>query len=383
VAWRAQVGKGHSAVSVANGLAYTLGWDGSRDTAWCLDAFTGAVVWRQSYPCATIKQWPGPRSTPAVADDTVYTLGQHGQLRAWDARTGSPRWSRDLPRTYQPDVDYGFPWSPLILDDLLVLGTGSCGLAVRTQDGSFAWGADEKAGACASPVPWPQGGKLAVLLVTMSPDRSRAGLAAVEAGTGRRLWKAEVWNEKWGAVCNDLVADGRQVFVSSAETFSLGASFEVRSEGRLEQRWASPKLSCYTGNAVLAGGYLYLVGKSGLLKCVDWEDGREAWSERGFGSHGTLIWADRTLFVLSSQTGELTAAAAQPGGYAQHRRAHPFSERGASFTAPALAQGRLYCRNYAGEVVCLEVGELEPASKPTPASERAASPDQKPAPTTP
>src|SRR5688500_6439229 len=27
VAWRAQVGKGHSTIPVSNGLAYTMGWD--------------------------------------------------------------------------------------------------------------------------------------------------------------------------------------------------------------------------------------------------------------------------------------------------------------------------------------------------------------------
>ena len=157
VAWRAAVGKGHSAVSVRGGRAFTMGWDGEHDSVFCFDAVTGRLNWKQSYPCTTILQWPGPRATPTVDGDTVFTLGQHGQLRAWDTRTGQPRWQRDLPEDYNPDVDYGFAWSPLVEPagtgtddrdgDLLILNAGSRGLAIRARDGSIAWGADCKKGA--------------------------------------------------------------------------------------------------------------------------------------------------------------------------------------------------------------------------------------------
>src|SRR5262245_6940167 len=41
VAWRAQVGKGHSAASVSRGRLFTMGWDGSEEAVYCLDAETG------------------------------------------------------------------------------------------------------------------------------------------------------------------------------------------------------------------------------------------------------------------------------------------------------------------------------------------------------
>lgn len=93
VLWRAQVGRGHSAVSVQGGLAYTMGWDGERDNVGCLNAVTGAVRWKQSYPSRTIVQWSGPRATPTVEGGMVFTLGQHGQLRAWSTATGAPHWA--------------------------------------------------------------------------------------------------------------------------------------------------------------------------------------------------------------------------------------------------------------------------------------------------
>jgi len=106
VAWRAAVGKGHSAVSIVDGRAFTMGWDGKQDTLSCFHAATGHVIWQQSYPCPTILQWPGPRAAPTVHEGVVYTLSQHGHLRAWDAQTGEPRWQRDLPA----DSPSGLSW---------------------------------------------------------------------------------------------------------------------------------------------------------------------------------------------------------------------------------------------------------------------------------
>src|SRR5688500_1114329 len=91
VAWRAQVGKGHSAATVVGDRVYTMGWDGYRDTVWCLDADTGRPVWKRQYPSKTIVQWPGPRATPTFHDGALYTLGQHGRLNAFDAASGEPR----------------------------------------------------------------------------------------------------------------------------------------------------------------------------------------------------------------------------------------------------------------------------------------------------
>jgi outer membrane protein assembly factor BamB len=358
VLWSAQVGRGHSAISIATSRAYTVGWDGRQDTVWCHDAATGRQLWRQSYPCETIVQWPGPRSTPTVSDRLVFTLGQHGQLRAWDAATGALCWKNDLAKSYQPDVDYGFPWSPLVEGDLLLLGAGSRGLALRSKDGSAVWGADEKPGACASPVPFTRHGKRGVALITMSPTRDSANLIGLDVQNGGLLWRSEPWPERWGAVCNDLVVADDGVFVTSAETHLRGARFRVVGE-HLDLVWESPKLASYTGNAVLVERHLFLVTKAGLLKCVDWSTGREIWSQRGFGTYGALIAANGTLFVQTSHTGELVVVAAAAERYTELRRMQPFKGKGVTFTAPSLAAGRLYCRSYDGEVVCLQVGSPE------------------------
>lgn len=364
VAWRAQIGKGHAAVSVVGNRAVTLGWNGERDAVTCFDAATGALLWRESYPCQTILQWPGPRATPAIHRDRVYTLGQHGQLRAWELATGKLVWQRDLPEKYNPDVDYGFCWSPLVVpavagqegEDLLILNAGSRGLAIRCRDGSIAWGDDGQKGACVSAVPYRTKDGLAIVIVNINEQRSAANLIGVEPRTGRELWRWNGWQEQWGAMGVDPVVHDGKLFLTSAQEYRQAARFTI-ADRTLTQDWTTNRLAGYTGSAVLLKEHLYLVDSRGLLRCVDWGTGTEAWNLRGFDERGTLIAADGKLLIQTGSSGKLVVVAADKEQYRELRQMTIFTDKPETFTAPAIANGRIYSRSYAGEIVCLDVNE--------------------------
>jgi len=355
VAWRAQVGKGHSAISVSQGRAFTMGWDGRQDTVFCFDAASGKLFWKHSYPCDTIKQWPGPRSTPTVSGGRVYTLSQHGMLHALECASGKVLWKVQLPASYNPDVDYGFAWSPLVEGGLLILGGGERGLALRTEDGGYAWGNDGKPGACASPVRCDLDGKRVVVL--LANDRGEnVRVVGVDPGNGKELWRSAPWPEKWGAACIDPIVRDRAVFLTTAEQHAECGRFTVKAAG-VEQDWTNRKFACYTGSCVLVKDCLYGVTKVGVLRCLDWQTGKEHWSERGFGGHGALSAADGKLIIQTSQDGKVVVVEASATGFTELRRVKVFEGEGATFTAAVVANGRLYCRSYNGEVVCLATGK--------------------------
>jgi outer membrane protein assembly factor BamB len=354
VAWRASLGKGHSAVSVAGGRAYCLGWDGQQDTVYCFDAATGAVHWKDSYACEGILQWPGPRATPTIAGSSVYTLGQHGQLRAYDAASGKLRWAVVLPADYKPDVDYGFAWSPLVIGEKLILGVGRRGLAVATRDGSFAWGDDGQHGACVSPVPYEHGGRRGVIIVTTQPGRQSLSLVGVDPHDGTEQWRFDGWPEFWGAACVDPVFRGGRLFFSTSEQHRRCARFSIDGH-TLREDWSHGELTCYTGGCVLLGDDLYAVSHRGILKCLDWNTGAVRWQRRGFDERGTLMAADGMLLIQTGASGELVIVQADPASYRELRRFQVFEGPGETYTVPVLANGRIYCRNYEGELVCLDV----------------------------
>jgi outer membrane protein assembly factor BamB len=353
VSWRARVGRGHSAVSVSGGRAFTLGWDGKEDTVHCFDAHTGKPAWKQSYASETVKQWPGPRTTPTVHGGRVYTLGQHGQLNAYDASEGTPLWSIRLPGSIMADHDYGFAWSPLIEGGCLIFCAGGGGLAIRVEDGVYAWGNDGKAGTCASAVRHERNGRREVVLLLNDGGRN-VFLAGIDPSGGKEVWRSGPWPEKWGAACVDPLVAGGHVFLTTAEQNARCARFTIVGD-KLVEDWSSSRLACYTGSCVLVGGCIFGITKSGILKCLDWKTGKELWAERGFDGHGALMAADGLLIIQTSEQGKLVVARAGRERYEELRRSIVFEGDPGTFTAPVLANGRLYCRSYAGEVVSLLV----------------------------
>ncbi len=88
------------------------------------------------------------------------------------------------------------------------------------------------------------------------------------------------------------------------------------------------------------------------LACVDFNTNQKTWSQPNFGS-GALMAADNKLIVLDK--GELIIADSTPEKYTERARAQVIG--GKCWTAPVLANGRVYCRNAAGDLVCVQLGE--------------------------
>jgi outer membrane protein assembly factor BamB len=108
---------------------------------------------------------------------------------------------------------------------------------------------------------------------------------------------------------------------------------------------------------VLAGGLLYgldsAVGAPVGLVCADLETGAVSW--RHATRNGSLI-VTRDELILLTETGKLVVVTASPAAY-EEVLTHELGG-GLYWTPPVLWQGRLYCRNVAGRLVC-----LQPAAK--------------------
>ncbi len=354
IAWRASVGTGFSAVAVRDGRLCTMGNKDDRDTVHCLDAATGKPIWAHSYEAAVGKLSfdGGPTATPTVDGGRVYTLSRWGDLFCLDAATGRVRWSRHLDRDDgMPVPGWGFSGSPLVHDDILLLNAGKAGMAVEKDSGKLVWASDKEEAGYSTPVPLRERGRVSPP-VALALFSSGNAFTAADVRTGKERWRVR-WVTRYGVNAADPVIAGDHVVLSSG--YNRGAALLKLGAAAPTEVWRNKNLRNQMNPSVLLDGHLYGIDgdttSDATLRCVELKTGELRWEYEGVGS-GALAAADGKLIVLS-ETGELMVGPASPKGFAPTARAQVLE--GKCWTVPVLANGRVYCRSAAGELVCVDL----------------------------
>jgi outer membrane protein assembly factor BamB len=348
ILWQASIGPGFSSVVVAGSRLYTLGNARRQDTVYCLDIDSGEEIWSYSYACAA-GSYAGPRATPVVDGDTVYTLSREGHLHSLDAKTGAVRWQRHLFQDFKmtkPRWDHA--GSPIVVGDLLILNAGSAGLALDKKTGNRVWDNGVAGAGYASPVLYSHEGKTAVAFFGAEQ------VSGVEVSSGKVLWSHPFRNSDRINAADPVVKDGR-VFVATG--YGKGCAVIDFSGEQPYIVWESGLFITHFSSFVLIDGHLYgndgdaRSPSSGHFRCVEFDTGKEMWSEKlGFGS---LIVAGDKLILLSAY-GRLFVADVTTEGYHEVARASLIPDQ--YWTPPVLVGGRLYIRNAYGDLFCIDVG---------------------------
>ncbi|HUG68100.1 MAG TPA: PQQ-binding-like beta-propeller repeat protein [Pirellulaceae bacterium] len=349
ISWKANVGTGFSSVVISSGRAFTIGNRNNTDTVYCLDADSGEERWTHSYAAPLNDKFfeGGPTSTPAVDEDVVYTLSQTGNLFCFEAVGGEVRWSKNIAEEANVRVPgWGFGGSPVVHENQLLLAVGETGTAVDKRTGELLWSSADKDAGYATPMLFQRGGKWLALIA------SGTYYHAVDISTGKEQWRYR-WLTRFGCNAADPILSGSSIFISSG--YNRGSALLKLTAGQPEDVWRSKEYQNQFSSSVLIEGYLYGIDGDTTgertLKCVELATGRIQWSEQGFGS-GALIAAGSRLIILS-EAGELVLADASPTEFKQLARAAVLS--GKCWTAPTLANGRVYCRSADGDVVCVDL----------------------------
>ncbi|MCA9055950.1 MAG: PQQ-binding-like beta-propeller repeat protein, partial [Planctomycetaceae bacterium] len=129
--WSTQIGEGYAGPAVAEGKVYVTdrihgqARDGI-ERVLCLDESSGEIVWKHEYPCQYTVSYPaGPRATPTIDGDRVYTVGAVGHLFCLNAADGSILWSKHFPRDFGTELPtWGMAGAPLVDGDQLIVLVG-------------------------------------------------------------------------------------------------------------------------------------------------------------------------------------------------------------------------------------------------------------------
>jgi outer membrane protein assembly factor BamB len=345
-AWQRPIGAGFSGPVVAGDRLVLFHRVGDKEVVACLDAKTGQEHWQFAYSTSYRDQFgmdEGPRSTPLIAGEHVYTLGALGQLHCLELATGKKIWARSLNTDYQvPKGFFGVAASPLLEGNLLVLNIGGKGAGIVALDkdtGKEAWRATDHEASYSSPVAATMNGKRRVVFFT------REGIVLLDPRSGEVVFSKH-WRARMHASVNAAspVITDDLIFISAC--YETGAILlRVGTDGIQELWQSNDVMSNHYTTCIQSNGYLYGFDgrqeEGAKLRCVELKTRKVYWTDDHTGC-GSMILAEGNLIVLNEH-GQLLLVEASPNSYKEKARAQVLASpcRGPI----ALANGRLYARD--------------------------------------
>jgi outer membrane protein assembly factor BamB len=349
--WTARnLGGGYTTPSVVDGHIYGMGYRGDEEVIWALDAATGKEIWSSATGPANrdVGYAEGPRCTPTVDGDRLYTLGAGGNLAAVERKTGKVRWKKEFVADFGGKMmsGWGFSESPLVDGDRLVCTPGGpqgTMLALNKLTGEKLWQSAEITDTAAYS---------SIMVATLAGTRQYVQLTdshvfGVKPETGAVLWKAV--RKGRTAVIPTPVIDKDMVYVTSG--YGVGCSaFKISRAGdkfTAEEVYENKVMKNHHGGVLLVGGHLYGHSDGGGWTCQNFETGEAVWQERSKLGKGAIAYADGRLYCrFESEEGTMVLLEATPAGYREQGRfEQPERSKKNSWPHPIITGGQLYLRD--------------------------------------
>jgi outer membrane protein assembly factor BamB len=406
VVWRVPIGMGYTGPAVASGKVFVLdriladgvkaqtdpfakGKIPGKERVLCLDEKTGTILWKHEYPAEyAISYAAGPRCTPTVDGDRVYTLGAMGHLYCLDASNGKPIWAKDFMNEYESFLPvWGFAAHPLIDGEKLICLVGGSNsrlvVAFDKKTGKELWATESCGGdfGYSPPMIYEFGGKRQIIIW-----HSR-GVLGLEPENGKRIWRIDFESKAALTAPTARKVGDDQLFITSFYNGSMllkvsATKAEVvwKSKSRGEMPNQTTDLSSIMCTPIVDGDSIYGVCSYGQLRCIKAQTGERVW-ETMQATRGKLTptkvasndepasserWSNAFIvkqgerYLLFNEQGDLIIAKLSPKGYEEISRAHliePTNKGGSRpvvWVHPAFANKCVFVRNDA-EMVCVSL----------------------------
>ncbi len=342
-----------SAPVVCGNRLIVTGRDERDDLVFCLDAGTGDLIWHKSYPAKTgSSRGPGPRATPFIDQDRVYTFGRGGDLACWRLLDGELLWKQDVEDAGGKEPSWGHSSSPLVYEDKVFVQGGGRALVVAydKMTGRLLWKSMEGPAGYAALVLLR--GEDAVSLLAFHGT----GLACLNPADGTVRWTTP-WKTAYNVNATTPIVAGTTVFITSG--YNTGCqTFKVHNN-QLQPLWRNKVIASHHSDPIVLSGFLYgYSGQStqngGQFKCVELETGRQRWSTNAAG-WGTTTYVDGHLLCMDIR-GNLFLIKPDPDKFEKVTEFKTALGEVAdpAWTLPVVADGRLYLR-YMQRLVCYDL----------------------------
>lgn len=348
--WRHAVGAGHSSVSVVGDYAFTQEQVGTNEVISCYAMATGAPVWTSSLPLKHDDPMggEGPRSTPTYANGKLYAQSAGGLFQCLDASTGAQIWKQEMSTAADPKPpQYGFASSPLVVGDLVLQYSSGAGRhnlsAFNAASGAEVWTAAQGTGGYASPHLATLNGVPQILMV------DSMGVQSFEPLTGATIWEL-VWKQKQFPRClQPLLTDDGGIAIGANTDYGTRLLRAKKDDAAwdVKEVWTNASHRPYFNDNVGHKGYLY--GFDGnRLCCLDLKTGEQKWQGSRYGGQ-VMVVTDLDLLLVLTERGKVVLVKADPTAFSEVASFDAL--KGKTWNHPTIANGKLIVRN-SDEIAC-------------------------------
>ncbi len=383
VLWRTPIAGGYAGPAVADGRVFITDYVTTDDVKvdnfdrkeftgheriQCLDEATGRVLWTHEYPVKYAISYPsGPRCTPNVESNRVYTLGAEGHLVCLNIADGKVIWAHDLTQEYETKAAlWGYAAHPLIDGDhllCLVGGEGSHLVAFNKHDGKENWRSTTSPEQGYSPPTIFEHGGVRQLIL-LRPN----AVSSIDPETGSEYWSIP-YEASSGSIIMSPVMAGDYLYVAGYSNRSVLLQMDPTKPAATEVWRDKQNIICPVNvQPILDGNILYGLDQKGVLRAISIPEGERLWEtpapigRRAAGSETAFIVRHEDRYILFNELGELLLAKLTPEGYTEIDRAKVIDQTNTAFgrdvvwSMPAFANKHAYIRNDK-EIICVDLAK--------------------------
>jgi len=341
--WKVEIGEGYATPLVVGDTVYAFTRRNTSEVMTALSAATGKERWRTSYAAPYKPDTPaaahgvGPKATPLFHNGRLFSLGITGIVSAFDAATGKLAWqTSDAPA----HPTYGTAVSPVADRSLVFVHPGNHGplTAFDANTGTVKWSAGG-GGAFASPMIVELDGVRQV--VTMTQD----SVLAVSLSDGTRLWEYPWQSRASPSAITPILYD--DMLIISSQSMGVTAVRPSRRGGKwiVDPVWATRDVSLFLSNPVIVGDTLFGLSEKarGQFFALDANTGKVLWLGQPRQASNTAVVKAGNLLLLLNDDGELIVARSSRAGFEPLKR-YTVADS-STWAQPAVSGNRIFVKD--------------------------------------
>lgn len=338
--WTANVGVGESSPILVGGRIYVFGRIEGDEATTCLDASSGKILWQDKYAAQAVSgpasRFPGTRSTPALADGKICTLGVAGVVSCLDAATGTVVWRKDTKSKPQ----FYTSTSPLIADGKCVVYVGALtAFDLATGEPKWEWtGGKTPYG---SPVLMTIDGTKQIV------TNAFGSIVGVGLEDGKLLWKFEFGGSPYQSTYMTPLIHGQTVIYPAPAKGGSGTTvaFKIEKKGdkfAATELWKKNHSPYQYNTPVLRDGLVFGLSTAKSFFCMDAKTGDMLWTDTTKrGEAGAVLSAGSVMLAL---TGDSELVVFEPNGKAYQEVAKYKVSATSGLAYPIVAGNRIYVK---------------------------------------